>query len=212
MLLTTSGCLAQVPAEPALRIVRSFTHHGDRTPLPEATHQLSLNIAVMRGTGWRAEEEVIPAAQRAATFLAQCGIHTTAFEVTEVEGPRRFRSLYTPASRELAGRLALPKPTLFFVEDTLNQPAFDAEAVGRGNSRTRPEMANTVWIANGARDLPNVIAHELAHVLADSGDHSEDPGNLMREETALGDTRLTVNQCLEIKRNGASNGLLEPLK
>src|SRR3970282_147234 len=60
----------------------------------------------------------------------------------------------------------------------------DAEAIARGNSRTRPELRDTVWVARGARDLGLVIAHELAHVLMDSGEHTEESGNLMREDTS----------------------------
>ena len=119
---------------------------------------------------------------------------------------------FTPVSRELARHLALPKPAIFFVAETHNRPAFDAEAVGRANSRTRPEMADTVWIVSGARDLPIVIAHELAHVLADSGNHSDDAGNLMREETTKGGTQLTAAQCEAIVNSASANGLLKPLR
>ena len=115
-------------------------------------------------------------------------------------------------SRDLAKRLALPKPAVLFVADTLQKPAFDAEAIGRSNGRTRPEMADTVWIVSGARDLPVVIAHELAHVLADSGVHSDEAQNLMRDETRLTSTRLTPAQCNAILITASANGLLQPLK
>lgn len=171
---------------------------------------MRLTLAIKSGTGWRAEE-VLEAAKRAAGILAQCAIRTS-IDLYEIDGPKRYRSLFTPVSRELARRLALPKPTVFFVADTLNRPAFDAEAIGRGNSRTRPEMADTVWIASGARDLPVVIAHELAHVLADSGEHSNEAENLMREETTQDGTRLTSAQCNAIVATASANGLLRPLR
>ena len=145
-------------------------------------------------------------------ILAQCAIRTTSIELTEFDGPGRYRSLFTPVSRELAGRLSLPKPTIFFVADTLQKPAFDAEAIGHSNGRTRPEMADTVWIVSGARDLPVVIAHELVHVLADSGVHSDKAQNLMRDETRLTSTRLTPAQCNAILITASANGLLQPLK
>ena len=110
----------------------------------------------------------------------------------------------------LARRTRRARPTVFFVADTRNVPAFDAEAVGRGNSRSRPEMTDTVWITAGTRDLPIVLAHELAHVIADSGEHSQQPGNLMREETAPGSTALTASQCRRLTETGAANGLLQP--
>lgn len=212
MALTACAAVAQGTDEPQLRIVGRLTVEDD--PSGNAgiapTHRMALSIALMKGTGWRAEE-VLEAAKGAAGILAQCAIRTS-IELHEFDGPKRYRSLFTPVSRDLAMRLALPKPAVFFVADTLNQPGFDAEAVGRGNSRTRPEMADTVWIASGARDLPVVIAHELAHVLADSGGHSKEAGNLMREETAQGSSRLTPEQCAAIVTAASANGLLQPLR
>ena len=198
--------------EPPLRITQHVvTANEGRLPSGRPTHLMKLTLAVMKATNWDVAG-ALSAAQDATAILNQCGIRTDEIETNEFEGPARFRSVFTPVSRELAKRLVLPKPTLFFVADTLNRPAFDAEAVGRANSRTRPEMADTVWIAYGARDLAVVIAHELAHVLADSGEHSAEPHNLMREETGPGDTHLTAEQCAAIKRTGSANGLLHPLK
>jgi hypothetical protein len=209
--LAACAALAQDAGLPQIRTVGHLTvkeaAYGVSGPAP--TYRMGLGIAVMSGAGWRAAE-VLEAAKRAGVILAQCAIGTS-IELFEFEGPKRYRSLFTPVSRELARRLALPKPTLFFVGDTRNQPAFDAEAVGRANSRTRPEMADTVWIVSGARDLPVVIAHELAHVLADSGNHSDESGNLMRAETSGDGTRLTPAQCEAIVATGSANGLLKPL-
>lgn len=171
-------------------------------------HRLRLSLAVMEGAGWRAED-ALDAARRAAAILAQCAI-VSSIELYEFDGPKRYRSLFTPVSRDLARRLGLPKPTIFLVAETLNRPAFDAEAVGRGNSRTRPEMADTVWIASAARDLPVVIAHELVHVLADSGAHSVEPGNLMRDETSPESTGLAPSQCTKLVATASANGLLRP--
>jgi hypothetical protein len=53
-----------------------------------------------------------------------------------------------------------------------------------------------------------VLAHELAHVLMDSGAHSEEPGNLMRDETMPGNTRLSSAQCAKLRETGTASGLL----
>ena len=196
----------QSAGEPPIRVLRSLV--AESTPAP-ASHSMYLTLAVLAGTGWD-PEAVLEAARNAGTILAQCAILTETIEVLEVEVPPPYRSLYTPLSRELARRLKPARPAVFFVADTRHHPAFDAEAFGRGNSRMRPEMADTVWIAAGTRDLPVVIAHELAHVLADSGAHSEAPGNLMGEETAPGGTLLTRDQCDAIVARGTANGLLRP--
>ena len=194
-----------------LRLVRSWPLTRQDLSVvdaPEPTHRLRLEMAMMRDAGW--QPEVILAATRAAVrILAQCGIQTTFVELSEFDGPARYRYLATPVSRELARRTRLARPAVFFVADTRNEPAFDAEAIGRGNSRSRPEMTDTVWITAGTRDLANVLAHELAHVIADSGEHSGLPGNLMREETEPQSTALTASQCRRLTEIGTANGLLQ---
>ena len=195
----------------AVRVLRKTVVEAPAGAAVPNSNRLRLSLAVMQGTGWE-PREVLEAVTRATQILAQCSIGVTTIELTEFSGPARYRSLFTPVSRRLAAELNLPKPALFFVADTQHRPAFDAEAVGRGNSRTRPEMADTVWVVKGAKDIELVIAHELAHVLGDSGSHSEEAGNLMREETSPSDTRLTPAQCGNIVRSATSNGLLQPAR
>ena len=149
---------------------------------------------------------------RAAELLAQCAIALSRIEVAWLEAPRRFRYYYTPDSRDLMRRLDAPRPALFFVEDARNEPAYDAEAIGLANSPRRPELANTVWIAYGARDVAHAIAHELVHVLADSGEHSSEPDNLMRDETSPTNVRLTPAQCARVRGRGEANGLLARMR
>lgn len=219
---TAIALLASAPAKAAssrtadlpLTLVGTWTlpkQDLDVADGPPGTHRLRLEMVVMRAAGW-SPEQILEATKRAVRILAQCGIRTTFVALHEFDGPTRYRYLATPISRDLARRVRLARPAVFFVADTLNQPAFDAEAIGRSNSRSRPEMTDTVWITAGTRDLANVIAHELAHVLADSGEHSNLPGNLMREETAAESTSLTDSQCRDVTKNGKANGLLQPVK
>lgn len=156
------------------------------------------------------EPEVEQALREAARILGQCGIRTARIDLLRVQAPPAQRWFDTPRSRELARALDLPRPALFFAAGTRQVPAFDAEAIGRGNSRSRPELADTVWIARGTRDLGIVIAHELAHVLMDSGEHDNTPGNLMAESTAPANTALTPAQCARITATGTRHGLLRP--
>jgi len=200
---------ASVPEAQALRLLRSVVvpaSAGGDAATPG--YRLPLELAVIAGSGWSADD-VLVAAQQAGTLLAQCGVGIGTLRLSEFDGPARYRYLFTPVSRELARRANLGRPALFFVADTRHRPAFDAEAIGRANSRTRPEMADTVWITAGTRDLPFVIAHELVHVLADSGEHSEEPGNLMREDTAPENARLTPDQCRALVSKAQANGLLQ---
>ena len=177
--------------------------------LPKETHDLALTIAYFPAAGWQ-RDTVIAVARKGVAILAQCAVRLATLEIVALQGDRYFQDFRTPAARELAQRIPLSRPTVYFVADTLQRPAFDAEAIGRGNSRTRPEIADTVWITRGARDLELVLAHELAHVLMDSGEHSTLPGNLMHEETAPQNVSLTANQCKRLRQSATAHGLLAP--
>ena len=174
------------------------------------SHHLSLVLAYF-DVGWRLET-IHSAVRNSARILAQCGVAIAKAELVRIDAPARFHDFHTPESRELARALSLPRPTIYFVAGTRQQPTFDAEAIGRGNSGTRPELRDTVWVARGARDLDIVLAHELVHVLMDSGEHSEELGNLMREDTAPRNTHLTQAQCTRLRETATSNGLLRPVR
>ena len=174
-----------------------------------ATHGLKLTLAFLEGSGWT-PETILAALRESARILGQCSVATENAELVRIGAPDRFRDFHTPTSRQLARALPLAKPTVYFVAGTRQRPAFDAEAIGRGNSRTRPELADTVWITRGTRDPGIALAHELAHVLMDSGEHSDEPGNLMREDTAPGNAQLAEPQCARLRDVGTANGLLRP--
>ena len=177
-------------------------------PVP-STHRLQLDLVMFRDTSWE-PEPILDAVRGAAAILAQCGIRLERAELYRFEGgDPALRYLSTPVSRQLVWRVRPAKPAVFFVRDTRHVPTFDAEAFGSGNTATRPELAFTVWMTAWIRDLPLALAHELAHVLMDSGRHSVEPGNLMRDETAPGNTQLTSEQCASMTEAGERNGLLQ---
>lgn len=174
----------------------------------DATHELQLHLYLFRGTRWDVRLATA-AALDSARLLRQCGVALASLELRLIDAPRRYHFYSTSVSRQLLQSLDVVRPAVFFVEDTRNRPAFDAEAIGIQNSGKRPELANTVWVAHGARDLPYALAHELVHVLSDSGEHSEEPGNLMQAETRTENSRLTGEQCERLQTNGIRNGLLK---
>jgi hypothetical protein len=171
------------------------------------SHVLRLTLVYLDGSGWT-PDVVAGAAKASARILGQCGLTLRVAELVRVAAPNRYHDFRTPTSRELAATLQLAKPTVYFVANTAQRPAFDAEAIGRGNSRTRPELTDTVWVTRGTRDLGIAVTHELVHVLTDSGEHTDEPENLMRDETAPGNTRLSPPQCARLRETGAANGLL----
>lgn len=191
-----------------VRVVETRAVPKEQLPVArDASHDLRLSLYTFQGTRW-SQRTMVAAALDAVRLLAQCGVALAGAELRLLEAPRRFHFYSTPASRELSRRIAVSKPAIFFVADTHNRPAYDAEAIGLENSTTRPELANTVWLAYGARDLSLALAHELVHVLSDSGNHSAEPGNLMRAETSLENTRLSAAQCHRLRTRGEANGLL----
>lgn len=214
-----SACAIGLAAadEPARPVTASEKHtmdahalYGNEAPPRQATHTLRLTFGYFPAAGWEVPE-LIAAARSAAQLLAQCRVWIASLELVTLEGERRFWDFYTPASRELARRVPLARPAVYFVADTRQRPAFEAEAIGRGNSRKRPELADTVWITRGTRDLGIAVAHELVHVLLDSGRHSRVPGNLMAEETTPQNTRLDAEQCERLRAVGSDHGLLNEM-
>ncbi len=173
-----------------------------------ARHQLEVRV-VLLDESWNTDG-IKAALHEAARILGQCGIHSTRIDLLRVTAPPAQRYFDSPHSRELLRALDLPKPLVFFTAGARREPAYDAIAFGRGNIGRSRELADTVWIAPGARDLGIVIAHELVHVLMDSGEHVDTPGNLMAEDTAPGNTGLSSAQCGRITTTGSRHGLLRP--
>ncbi len=204
---TERGCRIAV----GLETVSTTKIYRDATRPDMPTHTLKLALAYFAGTG-RAPESMIAATRSAATILGQCGVLFSALELYRLEDSARYHYYVTARARELARRVPLPRPTIYFVIDTLQRPAFDAEAIGRGNSKTRPELTDTVWVMLDAPDLGIVLAHELVHVLMDSGEHVDEAGNLMRGETAPENTRLDAGQCTRLRDTATANGLLHRLE
>lgn len=175
---------------------------------PDRGYTLALTLVYFTDGRW-SYRDLLRSAGTAGEILTQCDLSLRRLEVVRIDAPRRYHYFDTPVSRELARALPLSKPTVYFVTDTRQQPAFDAEAIGRANSGLRPELADTVWLTYATRHAGIALAHELAHVLSDSGAHSDLPRNLMRERTAPDNTWLTAAQCARLRDVGAASGLLQ---
>jgi hypothetical protein len=93
----------------------------------------------------------------------------------------------------------------------LQKDAYDAEAIGKGNSNTRPTLIYTVWMTQDIADPGISLAHELIHILVDNGEHVERPRNVMRADSSPENVELTSTQCEQIINTGEKNGLLHSL-
>lgn len=208
------GACAAMPREvlESSRLVWTQADLTDESRPPQSgfTHALRLTLIIMEGAGWRIDA-IRNATARAADILAQCGVAIPEVTVRIVEGPERAKIFRNDWSTELVSELAPDKPAVFFVKDTLQDTPFDAEAIGRSNSRKRRQLADTVWITAASQDLDISLAHELYHAVADSGQHDPDPMNLMHERTGENNTTLRASQCLRLIRVGEALGNLTRL-
>ena len=204
LLLACGAALAQ----PQVTIVERQSFSGDELGVPEGyTHRMRLAVVLLDGGGWTRGQAMLAVLQ-ASPILGQCGVAFEHVEFHVVEVPASHLDFSTPGARELARAYSVPRPAVYLVRDTKSRPAFEAEAIGRGNSAARPEIADTVWMTAGVRDPGVALAHELAHVLMDSGEHSDEEGNLMRDETSRQNRRLSTAQCARLRDTAKANGLL----
>ncbi len=208
LLATFVAGAAGTPAVVASRALGAAEIYPDGAPAA-SRWTLAPTLVILERSRWT-DEQVVAALREAAAILTQCGVRVAAATLHRVDGAERFADFSTAAGRELARALPFARPTLYFVRETRQPVPFEAEAIGRGNSATRPELAYTVWLIESVRDPGVALAHELAHVLMDSGEHVDLPGNLMRDETSPANVALTKDQCARLTDAGAALGLLAP--
>jgi hypothetical protein len=66
-------------------------------------------------------------------------------------------------------------------------------------------------MTEGITDTGIGLAHEIAHVLIDSGEHVDFPQNVMRADTSPENMKFTDTQCETMRRVGMEGELLKPL-
>ncbi|OED39944.1 hypothetical protein AB833_13275 [Chromatiales bacterium (ex Bugula neritina AB1)] len=188
-----------VAAEPVNNSARHTTPAGRRYEFP-----LTLVILDPR---WQ-NPDISRAVEELNEIFSQCNITARVEKQIVPSVPAYLQDLSPGNALSLHRHLKLSGTRVFFGRDTLMQPAFDAEAFGAGNTRNRPWMTGSLWLTYGIRDVGVALAHELFHILANSGKHNQLANNLLREQTAPGNTHLTGEQCEQAQRTGIENGLL----
>jgi len=167
---------------------------------------LPLDVLLL-DSGWH-HARVQRTLNQAFAVLAQCGLVADTISVRQIDGPDYLRDLATGAARTLMDALRTPQVTLVFARDTRMQEPYTGEAFGRGNTRNRPWLTNSVWLTVDVQDPAIALAHELVHVLANSGEHVTLPGNLMQRRTTPGQTHLDDQQCQSMRDNALDSGLV----
>lgn len=198
------------PGEIAHHTLKAGELYQEGRPAPQGGYSFKPTFVYFDDTAWTLDDLRHHARQTAA-ILAQCNIYIPEIDVRVLDGPDTYRYFHDTIAKQLVRRLPLPKPTVYFVRDTLQVDAYDAEAVGKSNSATRPSLRYTVWFTEDTRDPGVALAHELSHILMDSGRHMESPDNLMRAETTPTNTDLTPEQCQTMLTAGEENALITPV-
>lgn len=179
----------------------------DRGPA-SAGMTLDLHLVILEGSGWKTDK-IASMVRSTEDILAQCEIKLMQATLHNLQVPPYLMDFQTGIAKTLLDHTALPKPTVFLVRDTKMEIRFDGEAFGHANSVTRPWLRNTVWLAADTEHPGIALAHELFHVLTDSGEHVSSEKNLMYESTHIGNTQLTASQCRRAREIGVRYGLMK---
>jgi hypothetical protein len=178
-----------------------------KLPLTKAGFRLPLDVLVL-DSRW-SQQRIEQAVQQAFLILAQCALIPGEVSIHAISGDDYLRDLSTGSARTLFEAVGTAKATVVFARDTHMQAAYLGEAFGLGNTRMRPWLANSVWLMLDIEDAGIALAHELYHVIANSGAHIEGVANLMQPRTRPESLALTAEQCRLAQVNGVANRLLQ---
>ena len=178
-----------------------------KLPLTRTGLRLPLDVLVL-DSRW-SQQRIEQTVQQAFLILAQCDLMPGEISIYSVSGDDYLRDLSTGSARTLFEAVGTAKTTVVFARDTLMQAAYLGEAFGLGNTRMRPWLANSVWLMLDVEDAGIALAHELYHVIANSGAHVEGVANLMQPRTRPESLELTTQQCRLAQVNGVDNQLLQ---
>ncbi len=175
-----------------------------------ATHTIPLALFAL-GDSWTIDA-ITASVTQAEKLLAQCGLSISDVDVRRVNASDYLMDLSVSNGHTLFSKL---RPAgqrhpvaIVFARDTTMLDPYDGEAFGEGNTRQRYWMRNSVWLTDGIRDAGIALAHELFHVLANSGEHSRLAGNLMQASTSDEAATLTKEQCEMAIGNAVAEGLV----
>ena len=176
--------------------------------LPAPATRLQLDLELLRlDAGW-VDSDVTAALRETFRILAQCDISPGQITAHVVDADDYLRDLATGPARTVLDAVEPRRPAVVWARDTQMQQAYLGEAFGLGNTLRRPWLANSVWLMQGVDDAGIALAHELFHVLANSGAHVQGQANLMQAFTRPDSTALTPAQCEQARQVGIDNGLL----
>lgn len=173
----------------------------DRRPPAEAAG-VGYQVVVLAGAGWR-DSDIEEAVGEASAVFASCDVAVHATAVYWVKAPAGYQEL---DEREQAGLLAPlggRRPVALFVNRTTERD------IAYSYLNTAPVASRgTAWITRDSAPscVGPLLAHELGHILLNSGRHVDDQRNLMSYNCVTMNitgfrlnTELTEGQCKRLQ-------------
>jgi hypothetical protein len=188
-----------------------YTAHQNRPQTGVAfKHELvPLTLLWIEDAGWEMET-LISAVAGAARIYRQCGVRFTGVSIRLIRAPREMHYHDTRNAIALTNAVSPSAPAAWFMRDSLQQPSFDAQAIGRSNTPRGSGLANTLWMTSHLEHPAVALAHELYHILANTGAHVPEKGNLMNLNTSPGGTKLWDWQCDRLIKTATAFELIKP--
>lgn len=179
----------------------------------ELTNSLSVPVELIVLNSAFDDQRIMAMLDQAATIFRQCAIAIPTVDILYGQVAAHQQYLSTGPAKTVMQSLRSSGPnkklTIVLAHDTRMQLAFDAEAFGRANTRNRPWFTDSVWLTAALEDDGIALAHEMYHVLANSGDHVPDDGNLMLARTTGDNVLLTDAQCAAARSTAQHHGLVQ---
>ncbi len=188
-----------------VEVAQRYTHE----PLAaEPEYVIKLDVQVLSARWSRSD--ITSTLDDALGILAQCDIGSPQITIAELNASEWLTDLATGAAHTVlsATRETDTEIAVVFADDTRMQEAYDAEAFGLGNTANRPWLRNSVWLTHATIDRDIALAHELFHVITNSGAHIDLRGNLMQPRTSRGQTALDADQCTAAVERGVELDVL----
>ncbi len=180
-----------------------------KLPAQGLRHKIEpFTMVLTRDAGWHLDD-VHTAVSGAAQILAQCGVAFGSVAVEHIDVPQRLRYYDTRKALELMAAVQPAAPSAWFVRDTLMENAYQAETIGHANSRNRRPLTGSLWLTRHLQQTGLALAHEIYHLLTDSGRHSTISGNLMNASISKDNTQLEDWQCQRLLKVGTALGYLK---
>lgn len=168
---------------------------------------ISPTFVILSRGGW-AVEDTLSGTKRALSILAQCGIYADRIDIVLIDAPDDLSSFSDARAKALLRQLSVSRPAVFFVKENRQPKKFEFEVVAEGNSRTRPELRNTVWIVRHARDVGEGLARMFMYMFMNNYELSNTPGSLFfSDHTSYENASINADQCSRAVKGANQVGL-----